>query len=92
MHDPIMTAAEQGRIVSLESLAPGESGIVEIVEAGVFDAGLAVRLRAMGLSNPHRVVMVRRGWFGGPLVVRAGKATEIAIRRSEAALVKVRKL
>ncbi|MGV0877252.1 FeoA family protein [Martelella sp. FLE1502] len=92
MQDPIMMSAEEGRIVSLESLAPGESGTVEIIDAGGHENGLAVRLRAMGLSSPHQVMVVRRGWFGGPLVVRAGKATEIAIRRSEAALVKVRKL
>ncbi|AQZ50771.1 FeoA family protein [Martelella mediterranea] len=92
MDDPVIETALEGRIVSLESLQPGESGIVEIVEAGQFENGLSVRLRALGLSNSHQVSMVRRGWFGGPLVVRAGKATEIAIRRSEAELVKVRKI
>ena len=48
MQDPIMMTAEQGRIVSLESLAPGESGVVEIIDAGGHENGLAVRLRAMG--------------------------------------------
>ncbi|WP_045680677.1 FeoA family protein [Martelella endophytica] len=92
MNDPVIDTALEGRIVSLESLQPGESGIVEIVEAGQFENGLSVRLRALGLSSTHQVSMVRRGWFGGPLVVRAGKATEIAIRRTEAELVKVRKV
>ena len=92
MNDPVIDSALSGHIVSLESLQPGESGIVEIVEAGQFENGLSVRLRALGLSSTHQVSMVRRGWFGGPLVVRAGKATEIAIRRTEAELVKVRKV
>ncbi|WP_210237445.1 FeoA family protein [Martelella lutilitoris] len=91
-NDPTMETLREGRIVSLESLQPGESGIVEIVEAGSFENGLSVRLRALGLSSPHQVSVVRRAWFGGPLVVRAGKATEIAIRRTEAELVKVRKI
>lgn len=92
MNNPALETALAGRIVSLDNLQPGESGIVEIVEAGNYENGLSVRLRALGVSSSHQVSMLRHGWFGGPLVVRAGKTTEIAIRRSEAELVKVRRV
>ncbi|MFG1401798.1 FeoA family protein [Xanthobacter sediminis] len=92
MHDSSPKFAHAGQITTLANLQPGESGVVESVEAGVFEHGLSVRLRAMGVSASRQVSMVRRGWFGGPLVVRAGKATDIAIRRAEAAQVKVRRV
>lgn len=79
-------------LTTLGHLQIGEKGIVEAVDSGVFESGLAVRLRALGLRQSHEVTMIRQGWFGGPFVVRAGKATEIAIRRTEAALVVVRKV
>ena len=77
---------------TLSHLQIGEKGVVETIESGVFENGLAVRLRALGLRQSHEVTMIRQGWFGGPFIVRAGKATEIAIRRTEAALVVVRKV
>lgn len=83
--------ARKGEIVTLDRLRPGEGGTVELVETGAFENGLSVRLRALGVSFSNEVHMVRHGWFGGPFVVRAGKATEIAIRRTEATLVKVRR-
>lgn len=92
MHESTLTIVQESHVVTLASLRPGERAIVEWVEAGVFDNGLAVRLRALGVTTSRHVSMVRKGWFGGPFVVRAGKATEIAIRRTEAALVKVRRI
>ncbi len=77
---------------TLDKLKTGERAIVEAIESGIFENGLAVRLRALGVSRSQEVSMVRQGWFGGPFIVRAGKATELAIRRAEAALVKVRLL
>ncbi|WP_210259779.1 FeoA family protein [Martelella sp. HB161492] len=91
LNNPAMATALEGRIISLDMLEPGESGIVEIVDSGACEIGLSNRLKALGLSATHEVSMLRRGWFGGPLVVRAGRTTEIAIRRSEAALVRVRR-
>ncbi|MDQ0505330.1 FeoA family protein [Xanthobacter agilis] len=91
MHDAAMTLSADGEVVTLASLEPGESGIVAGVLAGVFENGLSIRLRALGVTVSREVFMVRKGWFGGPFVVRAGKATEIAIRRTEATLVMVRR-
>lgn len=91
MSDADAHVARAGEVVTLDVLLPGEGGIVELVESGIFENGLSVRLRALGVSSTKEILMVRHGWFGGPLVVRAGKATEIAIRRTEATLVKVRR-
>ncbi|WP_334174928.1 FeoA family protein [Pseudoxanthobacter sp.] len=79
-------------LTTLDRLRIGERAIVHAIEAGIFESGLATRLRALGVTHPNEVTMVRQGWFGGPFIVRAGRATEIAIRRAEAALVQVRPL
>lgn len=79
-------------VVPLSALRPGERGIVERVESGDFNKGLAVRLKALGVRTSRLVAMLQHGWFGGPLIVRSGSATEIAIRRTEAALVMVRRI
>lgn len=41
----------------------------------------------MGLIPGKPVQVIHTAWLGGPLVVRVGSTTEIAIRRSEAELV-----
>ena len=79
-------------VVPLSALQPGERGIVEHVESGDFNKGLAIRLKALGVRTSRPVAMLQHGWFGGPLIVRSGNATEIAIRRTEALHVKVRRI
>lgn len=54
---------------------------------GEFGPGLPARLRAMGIDPPRVVSVIRRGWWAGPLVVRVGTTTVVAIRNSEASLV-----
>ncbi|XHU96922.1 MAG: ferrous iron transport protein A (plasmid) [cyanobacterium endosymbiont of Rhopalodia gibba] len=49
--------------------------------------GFKTRLEAMGLIPGKPVQVIHTAWLGGPLVVRVGSTTEIAIRRSEAELV-----
>lgn len=54
--------------------------------------GFKTRLEAMGLIPGKPVQVIHAAWLGGPLVVRVGSTTEIAIRRSEAELVVIEPL
>ncbi|MCP9774957.1 ferrous iron transport protein A [Cyanobium sp. HWJ4-Hawea] len=67
----------------LADLAPGHSATINAIEA---TAGLRHRLEAMGLSQGKQVLMLRRGWWSGPLHVRVGM-TELMLRRRDAACV-----
>ncbi|MFL0770440.1 MAG: ferrous iron transport protein A [Prochlorococcus sp.] len=51
--------------------------------------GFKTRLEAMGLIQGRSVRVLRKAAAGGPYEVRVGSTTEIAIRRSEAELVRV---
>ena len=68
-----------------------EGGLVQGIQSdgGSLEDGFKVRLEAMGLSSYKPVRLIRSALFGGPLQVRVGSTTEIAIRRSEAQLVTV---
>lgn len=54
--------------------------------------GFKIRLEAMGLIPGKPVQVIHAAWLGGPLIVRVGSTTEIAIRRSEAELVVIEPL
>lgn len=51
---------------------------------------LSQRLAAMGILSDRSIEVLRRAGFGGPLHVRAGQTTELAIRQQEAELIIVR--
>jgi len=82
--------------VSLADLRRGESGVVTILGSSRLlddrseDAGaLLVRLRDLGFVAGARCEIVARMWLGGdPLVVRIG-GSMFALRRAEAAAVRV---
>ena len=81
---------------SLAQLRQGDAAIVSgLVEAVGFDDGkgsgaaLLARLRDLGFIAGARCEVVARMWLGGdPLVVRVGGST-FALRRAEAAAVRV---
>jgi ferrous iron transport protein A len=73
--------------MTLCDLKPGQVAIVESVEIGHHGEGLVNRLEAMGIIPGKPIRVLREAWFGGPLNVRVGCTTEIAIRRREAGLV-----
>ncbi len=73
--------------MTLSELKPGQFGIVQEVRTGQFGQGLTNRLEAMGIVPGKPVRVLRAAWMGGPLGVRVGATTEIAIRRQEAELV-----
>jgi ferrous iron transport protein A len=79
-----------GLRTTLSDLEIAETALIDTVDAGCFGEIFLRRLEAMGLVPGQEVRMLRRAPFGGPLVVRVGMTTEIAIRRSEAMRVSVR--
>lgn len=70
--------------MSLSELKPGQMAVVEKVDIKQSGEGLARRLEAMGLTANRPIQVLRQAWLGGPLHIRVGSTTEIAIRRHEA--------
>lgn len=52
------------------------------------NAELGQRLVALGLRPDREIMVIRRGWFAGPLQVRVG-ATEFMLRHDAARLIDV---
>lgn len=75
--------------MTLSDLKTGQFALVESIQTGRFGEGLTTRLEAMGIIPGQTVRVLRKAVLGGPLAVRVGSTTEIAIRRSEARLVLV---
>jgi ferrous iron transport protein A len=67
-----------------------KAAVREVVSpGGELHDGFKTRLEALGLIPNKPVQVLRRAFFGGPMHVRVGSTTEIAIRRSEARLVRI---
>jgi ferrous iron transport protein A len=65
---------------------------VAALPGGAGDSALLTRLRDLGFIAGARCEVIARMWFGGdPLVVRIGGST-FALRRAEAAAVRVQRL
>jgi ferrous iron transport protein A len=65
-------------------LKPGNIAFIEQIRVSEQHQGLANRLEAMGIIPNKPITVLRKAWFGGPLHVRIGATTEIAIRHQEA--------
>lgn len=78
--------------MTLSDLEAGDAAIVEYVIAGQHGSDLANRLAALGVVTNKPIWVLRKAQFGGPLHIRVGLTTEIAIRCREAATVAVRRL
>ena len=81
--------------VPLAQLRRGDAGVIAGLAAAGFDDGqgsgaaLLARLRDLGFIAGARCEVIARMWLGGdPLVVRIGGST-FALRRAEAAAVRV---
>lgn len=70
--------------MTLSELKPGKLAIVEGIQVCAGSQALANRLEAIGITPNKPIMVLRRAWFGGPLHVRVGSTTEIAIRPQEA--------
>jgi ferrous iron transport protein A len=79
------TVMPNSSVSSLVSLLPGQDASIASIHAG---EALHHRLAAMGFRIGRRIQLMRRGALDGPLHVRIG-STDIIIRRSDAACVKV---
>jgi ferrous iron transport protein A len=88
-HTPIpLNELKQGEVVRVASLALDSSAWLSSEERDL----MLARLRDLGFVAGARCEVLARMWFGGdPVVVRIGGST-FALRRAEAAAVRVQRL
>jgi ferrous iron transport protein A len=72
---------------TLAVLHPGDIATIVAINA---EEALHLRLLALGFRNGKEIEMIRKASFSGPLQVRIG-TTDVMLRRSEAAKIKVQK-
>jgi ferrous iron transport protein A len=83
-----LNALQRGEIVRVDGLALESSAALSVDERDL----LITRLRDLGFVAGARCEVLARMWLGGdPLVVRIGGST-FALRRAEAAAVRVQRL
>jgi ferrous iron transport protein A len=76
--------------MTLSELRSGEFAIIEQVQANSAGQPLIRRLAAMGITAHKPVQVLRKAHWGGPLHIRVGTTTEVAIRRRESDRIVVR--
>jgi ferrous iron transport protein A len=75
--------------MTLVDLSVGQIASVESVSLGSHGQGLVARLEAMGIIPNKSIQLLRKAPLGGTLHIRVGSTTEVAMRRSEAALIRI---
>jgi ferrous iron transport protein A len=75
--------------MTLLELSVGQIAVVDGISDSAHGPGLASRLAAMGIVPDKPIQLLRKAAMGGPLHLRVGSTTEIAMRRSEAGLVRI---
>lgn len=75
--------------MTLLELSIGQIAMVKGVAGGIYGQGLVSRLEAMGIFTNKPIQVLRKAILGGPIHVRVGSTTEVAMRRSEAQLINV---
>lgn len=73
---------------TLATLQTGDIAAIVSIHA---EEALHQRLLALGFRSGKHIEMIRKASFSGPLQVRIG-TTDILLRRSEAAKIRIRKL
>lgn len=76
--------------MGLSELKAGQVGLVDCIQPHHSNDGLVHRLEAMGILPNRPIQVLRVAWFGGPLHIRIGTTTEVAIRRQEAQQIRVK--
>jgi len=71
--------------LTLAHLHPGDTATIVSIHA---EEALHQRLQALGFRSGKQIELIRKASFSGPLQVRIG-TTDILLRRSEAAKIKV---
>ena len=74
--------------ITLATMQTGDIANIISIHA---EEALHQRLLALGFRNGRRIELIRKATFSGPLQVRIG-TTDILLRRSEAAKIKVHKI
>jgi len=80
----------RARVFGRASLAAVPPGDAVLVTALVLEADLAAWVKAVGIREGERLVVLRRAAFGGPIHVRTQAGGEFALARSVARAVLVR--
>ncbi|NES76557.1 MULTISPECIES: FeoA family protein [Okeania] len=76
--------------MNVADLKTGQMAIVDRVLNIGRDQGIVERLAAMGVVSDRPVQVLREGTFSGPLHIRVGLSTEIAIRSHEAEMIVIK--
>ncbi|NEQ74185.1 MAG: ferrous iron transport protein A [Okeania sp. SIO2C9] len=76
--------------MNVADLKTGQMAIVDRVLNIGRDRGIVERLAAMGVVSDRPVQVLREGSFNGPLHIRVGLSTEIAIRSHEAEMIVIK--
>jgi ferrous iron transport protein A len=76
--------------MKLSTVKPGQT--VTIAAINTDEPGLGRRLEAMGFKVGQQVKVLRKAWLNGPLHLRVGLTTEVAMRRHEAEEIFVEKV
>jgi ferrous iron transport protein A len=71
--------------LTLSHLHPGDTATIVSIQA---EESLHQRLQALGFRSGKQIELIRKASFSGPMQVRIG-TTDILLRRSEAAKIKV---
>ena len=77
--------------MTLADLALNECAVVDHIDSSAFGEGLVLRLEAMGFIKNNPIRVTKKAIMNGPVKVRVGSTTDLAIRMSEASLVKIRR-
>ena len=75
--------------MTLLDLELGKPAVVKQIQANCHDVFLEKRLLAIGIIPNKPIQIIRKAYFGGPLHIRVGSTTEIALRRREAKIIEV---
>ncbi len=76
--------------MGLSELKVGQIAVIDSIKADSSNQALVHRLEAMGILPNRPIQVLRVAVFGGPLHVRIGTTTEVAIRRQEASQILVK--
>ncbi len=76
--------------MNVADLKTGQMGIVDQVLNIGSEQGIVQRLAAMGVVSDRPVQVLRKANFNGPLHIRVGATTEIAIRPHEAEMIVIK--
>lgn len=75
--------------MTLKELKVNQLAVIDAIQGEGVDHGFKTRLEAMGMIPGKPVRVLRTAALGGPLHVRVGSTTEVAIRRNEAGFVNI---